>query len=249
MPRAKSSEEGLDRLHKRIANSGFCSRRAAEKLIAERRVEVNGQVITEQGVKVGPDDEIRVDGRQIATPKQYYLLMNKPTGYITTMTDPQGRLTVTKLLPDMGVTLKPVGRLDMETEGLLIFTNDGEFANRLAHPRYQIEKEYHASVEGRPDEKALKKLREGVYVEGRKTAPAKVILHHFEEKRNQSELWMILHEGRKRQVRLMCEAVGHPVKALKRVRIGPLRLHNMRKGECRMLSQVEVEALKKELKL
>lgn len=249
MPAHKSSDDGRERLHKRIAASGLCSRRAAEQLIAEGRVEVNGATISEQGVKVGPGDEVSVDGQVVFTQKHYYVLMNKPTGYVTTMRDPQGRPTVARLLPDMGVTLKPVGRLDMDTEGLLIFTNDGEFANRLAHPRYQIEKEYQAFVEGKPDDKALKKLREGIHIEGRRTAPADATLVRYQENRNQSELRLVLHEGRKRQVRLMCESVGHPVLSLKRVRIGSLRLKHMRKGECRLLSKSEVDELKRGLGL
>ena len=242
----KTTDTDSERLHKRIARAGIASRRAAETLIAEGRVEVNGSVVTEQGFKVGPDDTVHVDGRPIAEPKLFYVLMNKPAGYVTTMSDPQARQTVTRLLPNLGVTLKPVGRLDMDTEGLLIFTNDGEFANRLAHPRYQIEKEYLVTVKGFPDEKALDKLRKGVFVDGRKTAPAKVVVTGLAGKA-QSSLRIILHEGRKRQIRLMCESVDHPVTALKRVRIGSIRLHQMKRGECRMLSKPEVDALKKEL--
>lgn len=238
----------MERLHKRIAASGIASRRAAEKLIAEGRVEVNGEIITEMGFKVGQDDEIRVDSRRLEPTKLHYLAMNKPDGYLTTLKDPQGRPTVAALLPKLGVTLKPVGRLDMDTEGLLIFTNDGEFANRLAHPRYEIEKEYIAVVRGKPDEKALAKLRKGIFVEGRKTTPAKVYIDS-DAGQDQSRLKLILHEGRKRQVRLMCEAVGYPVRSLKRVRIGPVRLGQLRKGECRMLSAFELASLRAELRL
>lgn len=226
-------------------------------MIAAGRVDVNGVTITEMGVKVKPEDDVRVDGRAVDTPKLFYVAMNKPTGYVTTLRDPQGRPTVTKLLPNLGVTLKPVGRLDMDTEGLLIFTNDGEFAHRLAHPRYQIEKEYVATVKGRPDEKAIEKLRKGVFLAdeiaeqhgrptGRKTAPAQVFLLG-EAGSEQSKLKLILHEGRKRQIRLMFEAVGHTVVSLKRLRIGSLYLNKMRKGECRLLGMDEVDGLKREL--
>jgi 23S rRNA pseudouridine2605 synthase len=244
----KASNDESERLHKRIANAGLASRRAAEKMILDGRVEVNGVTVTELGVKVDPDDDIRVDGRAIAAPKHYYLVMNKPTGYVTTMSDPQRRPTVAKLLPKLDSQLKPIGRLDMDSEGLLVFTNDGEFANRMAHPKFEIEKEYHAIVKGKPDDKALEKLRKGVYVEGRRTAPAKVWVER-EAGKDQADLRLILHEGRKRQVRLMCDSVGHPVVSLKRVRIGSLRLGKMRRGECRMLSKDEVETLKKELGL
>jgi len=175
--------------------------------------------------------------------KLYYLVMNKPVGHVTTMRDPQGRPTVTKFLPKLDATLKPVGRLDMDTEGLLLFTNDGEFANRLTHPRFGVEKEYLANVSGIVDPEALDKLRKGVYIEGGKTAPAKAAVVHAEEKADRTTLRLVIHEGRKRQVRQMCEAVGHPVITLKRVRIGPVVLRGMARGECRMLGKQEVEAL------
>lgn len=216
--------------------------------MSEGRVEVNGVTITEMGFKVGPDDDIRVDGKRIESPKLHYLAMNKPDGYLSTMRDTHGRPIVSQLLPKLGAVLKPVGRLDMDTEGLLIFTNDGEFANRLAHPRHKIDKEYVATVRGKLDERALSKLRNGVFVEGRKTAPAKVF-RDSDIGPELSRLRLVLHEGRKRQVRLMCEAVGHPVRSLKRIRIGPVRLGKLRKGECRVLSASELSILRGELGL
>lgn len=234
-----------ERLHKRIAASGLCSRRAAEDLIREGRVTVNGELVIELGVKVGPDDVVAVDGRTLTEAKLYTLLLNKPKGYVTTLKDPQGRRTIADLLPDLGVQLKPVGRLDKDTEGLLICTNDGDLALRLTHPRYGIEKEYLAVVEGEPDDKSLEKLRKGIYIEGGKTSPAFVA----RDPRSGSTLKIIIHEGRKRQIRLMCLAIGHPVKSLKRVRIGHLRIRGVPRGTCRMLGKVEVEELRKSVGL
>jgi 23S rRNA pseudouridine2605 synthase len=246
--KVESAEEG-ERLHVRIARSGLCSRRAAEKLILEGRVSVDGRIVMQMGVKVDPDSTIAVDGQPIATPKLYTVALYKPAGVVTTLSDPQGRPTIVKYLPDYGCQLKPVGRLDMDTSGLLLVTNDGEMANRIAHPRHGIEKEYQAIVRGIPDETALNHLRKGVFVEGRKTAPAKVFLGRVEERAGTTMLKIILHEGRKRQVRLMCEAVGHPVITLKRVRVGSLVLKGMRAGEARLLSKVEVDKLRHEVGL
>ena len=240
-----ATSESVERLHKRIAASGLCSRRVAEELIRQGRVVVNGEVVTAMGVKVGPADVVTVDGAAVQGAKPTYILMNKPTGYLTTMSDPHGRPTVLKLLPRLDVTVKPCGRLDQDTEGLLIFTNDGLFAQRLTHPRYGVEKEYLATVEGIPGETALKALSEGVHIEGGKTAPAQVKLDHASDAKGEAILRLILHEGRKRQVRLMCEAVGHQVKSLRRVRIGPIVLHKLPKGACRLLSVVEVDKLKR----
>lgn len=241
----KTPEPADERLHVRIAHAGFCSRRAAERLIQEGRVTVNGELVIEMGVRVRPEDEVAVDGIPVGTAKTYTVLLNKPTGVVTTLSDPQGRPTVVRYLPDYGVQLKPIGRLDMDTEGLLLCTNDGELAHRLSHPRYGIEKEYQAVVTGIPDDKALDRLRKGVFIEGRKTAPAKVEIVHAEEKRNSTSIRLTLHEGRKRQVRLMCEAVGHPVQTLRRVRIGPLILKGLRAGECRLLGQKEIDQLRR----
>jgi len=243
--RTGGEEEGLERLHVRIAHSGLCSRRAAEQLILEGRVEVNGTPVAELGYKVRPDDVVRVDGTPLQTAKQYTVILNKPTGVVTTMSDPQGRPTIVRYLPDYGVPLKPVGRLDMDTEGLLLCTNDGELANRLAHPRYGVEKEYQAIVTGIPTDEALDQLRKGVFVEGRKTAPARIEVIHAEPKTNTTGLRITIHEGRKRQVRMMCEAVGHPVRTLKRVRYGPLRVKGMRVGEAKLLGKKDVDELRR----
>lgn len=234
-----------ERLHVRIARSGMCSRRAAENLIREARVTVNGELVIEMGRKVTDEDEVAVDGIPVGIAKTYTLVLYKPSGCVTTLFDPQGRPTIVKYLPDLGVQLKPVGRLDMDTEGLLVCTNDGELANRLAHPRYGVEKEYQTIVQGIPTDKALDKLRKGVWIEGGKTSPAKVEVIHAQEKTNTTGLRITIHEGRKRQIRLMCEAVGHPVISLKRLRYGPLRIKGMRAGEARMLGKQEVDELRK----
>lgn len=243
-PKRDPGEEGLERLHVRIAHSGICSRRAAEKLILEGRVEVNGQIVVELGYKVAPEDNVRVDGVGLRSTKTYTVVINKPLGVVTTLSDPQGRPTIVRYLPDYGVQLKPVGRLDMDTEGLIVCTNDGELAHRLAHPKYGVEKEYQAVVLGIPTEEELETIRTGVYIEGKKTFPAKVEVIHAEPKSNTTGLRIIIHEGRKRQVRLMCEAVGHPVKSLKRVRYGPLRIKGMRSGEARLMGKKEVDELR-----
>lgn len=245
--RRKAVEEAgseLVRVHVRIAHSGLCSRRAAEKLIVDGRVSVNGKVIRELGVKTSPEDRVAVDGQPITEAEKFTLILNKPSGCVTTLFDPQGRPTIVRYLPDVGVQLKPVGRLDYDTEGLLLVTNDGELAQRVAHPRYEIDKEYQTIVRGLPDEDALGKLRKGVYIEGGRTRPARVEVIHAEPKTNTTGLKITIHEGRKRQVRLMCEAVGFPVISLKRIRIGPLRLKGMRAGECRMLGKAEVAELR-----
>lgn len=235
--------ENVERLHKRIAASGICSRRAAETMILEGRVAVNGKQVRELGVKVGPADVVTVDGNELGVAKLHYVIMNKPAGYVTTLADPHAKRTVADLMPDLGVQLKPVGRLDKETEGLLLCTNDGPLALRLTHPRYGVEKEYQVAVAGRLSDQAIKQLTKGVWIEGGRTAPAKVDRPFFDENKNMTFFQLTIHEGRKRQVRQMCLAVGAPVKKLKRVRFGPLVLHKLPKGTCRALGKVEVDAL------
>lgn len=218
-------------------------------MIAEARVVVNGSLVIEPGTTVGPEDDVRVDGVPVTAAKHYTLVLNKPLGVVTTLHDPQGRPTIVRYLPQLGVQLKPVGRLDMDTEGLLVITNDGELAQRLAHPSYGVEKEYTVVVNGIPTEEALDSLRKGVHIEGRRTSPAKIVVIHAEPKTNTTGLRITIHEGRKRQVRLMFESVGYPVKSLKRVRYGPLYVKGMRTGEARMLGQKEVNELRELVKL
>lgn len=212
-------------------------------------MQVNGEYVRELGIKVEPTDDVRVDGIPCMVAKHYTVVLHKPTGILTTLNDPQRRPTVAGLLPDYGVQLKPVGRLDKDTEGLLICTNDGDLAARLTHPRYGVEKEYQAIVDGIPDEKALNSLRTGVFVEGSKTAPAKVEVIHAEAKTMKTSLRITIHEGKKRQVRQMCEIVGHPVRSLKRVRIGFLNVRGMCAGEARLLGKKEVDMLRQMVNL
>lgn len=241
----KDERPGAERLHVRIAHSGLTSRRAAEQMILDGRVQVNGEFVRELGVKVIPEDVVMVDGQMVGTPKVYTVMLNKPKGVVTTLHDPQRRPTIVQHLPDLGVQLKPIGRLDMDTEGLLLVTNDGELAHRLSHPSYGVEKEYLVIVQGIPSDATLEKLRKGVFIEGGRTSPAKVEIVHAEAKRDTTSLTFIIHEGRKRQVRLMCEAVGHTVISLKRVRYAFLHLKGLRAGEAKALGKKEVDELRR----
>jgi pseudouridine synthase len=239
------------RLQKILSTAGIASRRAAEGYIVEGRVSVNGQTVTELGSKADPDtDEIRVDGRRIKTAqRRLYILMYKPRGYITSRSDPQRRPTVIDLLSKGGVRdyVYPVGRLDYESEGLLLLTSDGDLAARLTHPSHGIAREYQARVLGIPDRHALERLARGVVIDGRKTAPAEIELQKGTEGSDgrQAILSIVIREGRNRQVRKMCEAVGHPVVRLRRVRIGPIADEHIRPGEFRELDAREIAALKK----
>lgn len=230
-----------ERLQKVLARAGFGSRRAAELLIAAGRVTVNGDVAQlGRRVDVG-HDEIAVDGvRAIVREDLVYYLLNKPGHVITTASDPRGRRTVLDLVPPEPRVF-PVGRLDFETEGLLVLTNDGELAQLLSHPRYGVQKTYLAEVEGTPTPATVRRLREGVELEDGKTAPADV--HIVQERGAVAALEIVVHEGRNRLVRRMCEAVGHPVRRLVRKRIGPVSDARLRPGTWRPLRQQEVRAL------
>jgi 23S rRNA pseudouridine2605 synthase len=239
----------VERLQKVLAHAGVASRRACEELIRQGRVQVNGQVVTELGTKVDPNqEEIRVDGTPIVTSvEKVYLILNKPPGYISTAHDPWGRPTVLDLIPHQE-RLYPVGRLDAESEGLLLLTNDGGLTHRLTHPRYQQEKEYLALVQGRPTEAVLSQLRRGVDLEEGRTAPAKMSRvsrkEGLETPPGTTWLRIVIHEGRKRQIRRMCAAVGHPVQRLIRVRMGPIELGDLPVGGYRPLSSKEVRRLR-----
>ena len=228
-----------ERLQKILAQAGLGSRRACEELIAAGRVRVNGQVAT-LGTRADPEaDTIEVDGAVVGTRQGLvHYLLNKPAGVVTTAQDPQGRPTVVDLVP-LEPRVYPVGRLDAETEGLLLLTNDGDLAHRLTHPSFGVEKEYLAEVEGIPSRGALRQLREGVDLDDGRTAPAKASLA------DDHTLRITIHEGRNRQVRRMCEAVGHPVRRLVRVRIGPVSDRRLGPGAWRSLSQAEVRALER----
>lgn len=229
---------GPERVQKVLARIGVGSRRASEDLIAQGRVTVNGQVV-ELGARIGPDDELAVDGVVYTTrPDTVIYLLNKPAGVVTTASDPQGRPTVVGLVPAQP-RVHPVGRLDLETEGLLLLTNDGGLTHRLTHPSYGIEKEYLAHVRGVPSRQAVRRLREGVELDDGPTAPAKVAVVEPEVLR------ITIHEGRNRQIRRMCEAVGHPVQRLVRTRIGPITDPRLRPGQSRPLSGDEVLAVQR----
>jgi 23S rRNA pseudouridine2605 synthase len=237
------------RLQKILSAAGVASRRAAERLMTDGRVTVNGQTMRELGTRADPDrDDIRVDGRRVKRETQrIYLLVNKPRGYVTTRSDPEGRPTVLDLVPGLHEYVYPVGRLDYDSEGLLILTNDGELAAALTHPSHEVAREYHARVRGVPDRHAMDRLARGIALDGRKTAPAEVTLVEsgVGQHADQALVSITLHEGRTRQVRGMCEAVGHPVVRLRRVRIGPLTDPRLKPGMCRELTPREVTALRK----
>ncbi|MEE2768535.1 MAG: pseudouridine synthase [Actinomycetota bacterium] len=228
-----------ERLQKVLARVGLGSRRACEELIAAGRVTVDG-VVAELGRRVDVATAvIEVDGAPVGVrPDLVYYLLNKPAGVVTTASDPHGRPTVVDLVPD-NPRVFPVGRLDAETEGLLLLTNDGELAHRLTHPSFGVDKEYLVEVSGRPSPSVLRRLREGVVLEDGPTAPAKAVLV------DTSVLRITIHEGRNRQVRRMCESVGHPVARLIRTRIGPLIDRSLAPGFHRTLAPDEMTALRK----
>jgi 23S rRNA pseudouridine2605 synthase len=233
----------LERLQKIISAAGITSRRASEELILNGQVTVNGVVVTELGTKADPEiDTITVNGKQLrVSEERLYILLNKPTGYITALKDGQGRKLVTDLLKDVPERVYPVGRLDYNTEGLLLLTNDGEWANRLMHPRHEVEKEYHVRVRGKVLDQQMKRMEDGVELEDGKTAPAVVRLVKSGEQND----WIsvTIHEGRNRQVRRMCEAVSLSVVRLKRIRYGSLSLGTLRDGQFRYLTEAEVREL------
>lgn len=234
----------VERLQKILARAGIASRREAETIIASGRVAVNGAVITEMGYKADPAaDRITLDGKPVrAESAKVYILLNKPAGYVTTMKDPEGRPIVTQLLKDVKERVFPVGRLDYNTEGLLLLTNDGEWANLLAHPRHEVDKEYQVRVRGEVSREQISILASGVDLEDGKTAPASVSVTRKSD--NNTWLSITIHEGRYRQVRRMCEAVHLQVVRLKRCRYGSVELGDLKTGSFRHLSDAEVTALR-----
>jgi 23S rRNA pseudouridine2605 synthase len=233
----------MERLQKILSQAGIASRRASENLIVEGRVTVNGETMRELGTKADASrDDIRVDGRRVKFPERHrYILLNKPRGYVSTRSDPQKRPTVIDLVGARDYVY-PVGRLDFDSEGLLILTNDGDLAARLTHPRHGVPRVYEVRVLGVPDDHDLQRLARGVVIDGRRTAPADVSV--IAEQPKGATLRITIREGRNRQVRHMCEAIGHPVDHLKRVAIGPLRDARMKPGQWRELTPEEVKKLR-----
>ena len=243
-----------ERLQKILSAAGIASRRAAESYISDGRVSVNGTTVTELGSKADPaTDDIRVDGRRLKLPtRRLYLLLYKPRGYIASRSDPQRRPTVIELLEKGGIRdyVYPVGRLDYDSEGLLLLTSDGDLAARLTHPSHEVEREYEVKVLGVPDDHDLERLSKGIVIDGRRTRPADVKLLNVVHAKDGEHaiVSIVVKEGRNRQVRNMCEAIGHPVDRLKRVRIGPITDQRIRPGEFRDLDAKEIAALKRAAK-
>jgi len=234
----------MERLQKLLAAAGIASRRKAELLILQGRVAMDGRTVTRLGEKADPlQSEITLDGRPLRFQHKVYILLNKPTGTITSLADPFRRPLVMDLVREVKENLRPVGRLDADTEGLLLLTNDGELAYRLTHPRWGVEKVYHAQVKGKPGAAALRRLRQGVELAEGITAPARVKI--LRAQTGTALVEMSIHTGWRRQVRRMLEAVGHPATSLRRVQFGPLRLGNLPRGKWRRLNPVEVEALRR----
>jgi 23S rRNA pseudouridine2605 synthase len=236
----------MERLQKILSQAGVASRRASEQLMLDGRVTVNGTTVRELGTKADAGDDIRVDGRRIKIASQRrYLLLNKPRGYMTTRSDPQRRPTVVDLLGGVREYVYPVGRLDFDSEGLLLLTNDGDLAARLTHPRHGVARVYEARVLGLPDAHDLDRLSRGVVIDGERTQPVDVKLAPPRRDAKGATLVITIREGRNRQVRKMCEAIGHPVDHLRRVAIGPIRDPKLKLGAWRDLSNEEVARLQK----
>jgi pseudouridine synthase len=232
-----------ERINRFLAGAGYGSRRAVERLVVDGRVMVNGAVERSLSRRIEPGDVVAVDGEPVASERPVYLLLHKPRGVVTTASDPQGRRTVLDLVrrPERIFT---VGRLDRDTTGALLLTNDGDLAHRLAHPRHGVPKSYRATVRGEIGDGALQALRGGIDLDGRSTAPAEVRLVHRGPQRSVVDL--VLHEGRNRQVRRMCEAVGHPVLELHRPRYAGLGVEGLAPGEARELTAAEIDALRRQ---
>ena len=232
------------RLQKYLAMCNVASRRAAEEIILSGRVKVNGVKCTTLGTKVTEEDIVEVDGETLSLEsKKYYIMLNKPVGYVTTVNDEQGRPTVMELISDISKRVYPVGRLDINTEGLLLLSNDGDFTYKVTHPKHKLDKTYHVWVTGKAEQNAIKKLEQGVYIDGRKTSPATVDILDYTK--GSALLSITIHEGRNRQVRKMCASVGFKVVSLTRVSEGGLSLGNLPLGRWRHLTENEVKRILK----
>lgn len=231
------------RLQKYLAEAGIASRRKAEQFILEGKVSVNGKVVKEMGIKINPKkDVIEFNGKPVKKEqKMVYILLNKPSGYISTAKEQFDRPTVMDLLKGVEGRVYPVGRLDNNTSGLLLLTNDGDFTYRVTHPKHELKKTYRAVVKGIPNEKKIESLRKGIEIEDYKTAPAKVRI--VDKKKGTSVVEITIHEGRNRQVRKMLEAIGHPVIRLRRVAIGDIHINKLKEGTFRHLTAAERKSL------
>lgn len=236
------NNSGKVRLNKYIASAGVTSRRKADKMIEQGRIRVNGNVVTALGTKINPrKDKVEADGKRVKPEKKFYLMLYKPAGYLVTLDDPFDRLTIKSLLPDLDVRLFPVGRLDLNSEGLLILTNDGELAHQLMHPRYNIRKVYMVRVKGQIKNRGLKTMSKGVYLDNQKTSPDKIKL--IKQEPASSLLRIEIHEGKKREIRRMFQSVGYQVVSLKRIQFDGLKLGDLKKGKWRYLRPEEVKKL------
>jgi len=234
------------RLSKYLSRAGVASRRKAEELIRAGMVEVNGEVAYLPQTRVNPGDIVEVSGRPVLPPSRYlYILLHKPRGYVTTMHDPGGRPAVGDILPNLPVRVYPVGRLDKDVSGVLLFTNDGELAYRLAHPSYEVPKTYRVEVAGLPAHTVLQHLRRGVILEEGKTAPAQIRKVKMINSGGNALLDVTLHQGWKRQVKRMFQAVGHPVRKMQRIRFAFLEVEGLAPGSYRYLHKIEIEGLQK----
>lgn len=238
-----------ERLQKFLSRAGIASRRQAEEYITQGLIRVNGQVVIEMGTKIDPEKDVVVyNGKEVFVKQEVlYIMLNKPLNVVTTLKDPQGRKKVTDLLQGIKTRVYPVGRLDYQTEGLLLLTNDGQLAYRLTHPRYKVKKTYRVKVRGNLSPEGVEMLKNGVTLDDGPAMPAEVRV--ISRGSDCTNLEITIHEGRNRQVRRMCEAVGHLVAALKRISFGPLELKGLKPGEYRFLEEEEIIALKRACRL
>jgi len=234
----------MERLQKVMAHAGIASRRKSEELIVDGKVKVNGEVVTELGTRVSASDRVEVEGVQITKEKPVYFLFYKPKGVISSAHDDKGRKTVLDFFPQVEERLYPVGRLDFDTSGIIIMTNDGEFSYLMTHPKFGIKKKYIAKVKGMPERDAIKKLERGIELEDGMTAPANVKMRAFDKKTNTTLVEITIHEGRNRQVRRMFDAIGCPVESLKREEFAKLTTRGLNAGDARELSLHEVKQLR-----
>ncbi len=240
--------KGTMRIQKALSDCGFTSRRKAEELVKQGRIKINGRAAT-IGASVNPNrDVITVDGERVVTnqkKKNIYIALNKPRGYVTSLSDELGRKTVDELVADLGTRVYPIGRLDRNSEGLLLMTNDGEFANQMMHPKYKVAKNYRVTVKNAVNDDQVTKMASGVVIDGRKTEPCEIVV--LEKTPERSVMQIVLREGRNRQIRKMCESVGLTVSRLKRIGIGAVKLGVLQPGEYRHLTARELELLKSRL--